>query len=394
MPRIIHLRAPIIERRNAGFFLKCVAEGAEPDSIWFEIDQDPGVENVDQVSDAFVLPAVLGAIFRGCDLEFAFPVSESLLRNLRAAIIPLLLHLHPDLFPSPVEITAEAVARVCSPDAQGSSTGLSCGLDSLATVTDLLAWPESHHMRLRATALFDVGNHDPLHRGDVAWLFAARAAKARACATDLGLPLYLVRSNVDAWIPGVFPRLHTYRNASAAFLLSPAVRYYSYANAAPIWDTSFSAEFSGYSDPVVLPLLSTEAFAFHSGTPALDSIGKAKLIADMPAAHRHLNVCLYEAENCSRCEKCLRRMLALDIIGALHKFAHVFDLPTYYQLRAWYIGYVLSYASEKVPLRELRDAMRVTKYGAGQELACKVRWFVARTRRMMRRRLGLAIEKF
>lgn len=369
-------------------------EGAQPGSIWLEIDKDPGVISIDQVADAFVLPATIGAMARGQDVDFAFPVSDSLLRNLRAALLPLLLHLHPDLFPRPITVRAQAVARVPAPAAHGAATGLSCGLDSLATVADLLTWPDEHPMRLRAAALFDVGNHDPLHKGDAQRLFAKRAAKAAACAADLALPLYLIGSNLDDWFPGDFARLHTFRNASAAFLLAPVVRNYVYANAAPVWSTSCSAAYSGYSDPITLPLLSTEAFAFHSGTPALDSIGKTRLIADMPVAHRHLNVCLYEGENCSRCEKCLRRMLALDLVGALHKFTDIFDVPTYHRLRAWYVGYVLTYASAKVPLRELRDAMRATKYGEGQTLVCKLRWFCERARRFARRRLGLAIDKF
>jgi hypothetical protein len=248
-------------------------------------------------------------------------------------------------------------------------------------------------MRLTATAFFDVGNHDPLHIGGASSLFAARAAIIAACAAEIKVPLFLVHSNVGAWFPGVFARLHTLRNASAAFLLAPRVRHYVYATGLPVWAARFSSADSAYADPILLPLLSTEALTFHSGTPALDSVGKTKLIAELPVARRHLNVCLYGGHNCSRCEKCLRRMLALDVVGVLEDFKDVFDLAAFARARSWYVGYVLTYASRKEPLRELASAMRDTGYIGSWEFTHRAHWWAERARRSARRRLGLPVDR-
>lgn len=390
----ITIHPPTLERHGDGFRVHCRVDDAHADCISFEVDRDPGVMGVEQIADAFVLPGVIGAMAHGCDVHFGFPVSESLLLNLRAALLPLLLRLHPDLFSHTTEIRAEGVTRVPSATARGSATGLSCGLDSLATIADLLNLPVSHSMRLTATAFFDTGNHDPLHRGDASSLFMARTAHARACASDLNVPLFIVGSNVDEWFPGVFARLHTLRNASAAFLLAPAVRHYVYANAVPLWATRFSSADSAYADAVLLPLLSTEALTFQSGTPALDSIGKARLITGLPAARHHLNVCLYEGHNCSRCEKCLRRMLALDVVGGLQEFREVFDVESFRRARLWYIGYVLTYASRKEPLRELADAMRASNYSGSHGLIPRARWWIERLRRAALHRLGISLQRF
>lgn len=390
----ITIHPPVIEYRGDGFRVECHVDDGHADSIWFQIDKNPGVAGVEQIADAFVLPGVLGAMSRGRDVDFGFAVSESLLLNLRTALLPLLLRLHPDLFPHVKEIRAEGVTRVPNATARGSATGLSCGLDSLATVASLLNLPGSHSMRLTAAAFFDAGNHDPLHTGDSSSLFVARTANVRACTSEINVPLFVVQSNVDDWFPGAFARLHTLRNASAAFLLAPSVRHYVYANAVPVWATRFSSADSAYADPVLLPLLSSEALEYHSGTPTLDSVGKTRLIANLPAAQHHLNVCLYEAHNCSRCEKCLRRMLALDVVGALQKFNNVFDLEAFAQARSWYVGYVLSYASRKQPLRELAEAMRTTGYLGSQEFTYRARWWARRVRSMARRRLSLSIDKF
>jgi len=161
-----------------------------------------------------------------------------------------------------------------------------------------------------------------------------------------------------------------------------------------VWATRLSSADSAYADSVLLPLLSTEALTFHSGTPALDSIGKARLIGDLPAARRHLNVCLYEAHNCSRCEKCLRRMLALDVVGVLQQFGDVFDLGRFARARSWYIGYVLTYAPRKEPLRELASAMQATGYLGQWGFVHRARWWLERVRGVVRRRLRLPVDKF
>ena len=48
--------------------------------------------------------------------------------------------------------------------------------------------------------------------------------------------------------------------------------------------------------------------------------GKVRAIADHPMVRRHLRVCFSpktETGNCSRCEKCIRTMIALALCGRL-----------------------------------------------------------------------------
>ncbi len=394
MRSAVSIFPPVIEHCGNGVRIRCRAEGIESKSLWLRIQPDPGVTRVEQVADACVVPSVVAAMARGCDLHLRFPVSALLLRNLRVAIVPLLAHLHPDLFPHATGIEAEGLARTPTAGAQGSATGLSCGLDSLAATADLLGLPPSHPMALRSLGFFDVGNHDPLHTGDAEHLFAERLSKARACASDIGLPLFDVESNLQEWFPGVFARLHTLRNASAALLLAPLVRHYVYASAVPVWMTKLSPADSAYGDAVLLPLLSTEAMTFHSGTPSLDSIAKTRMISTYPPARRHLQVCLYEARNCSRCEKCLRRQLALDVAGGLQHFQKVFDLRQFFRARSWYIGYVLTYAAQNEPLRELATAMRAADYARYPEVTYRLRWWFHRLWRWLRRKCRRSVDRF
>ena len=76
------------------------------------------------------------------------------------------------------------------------------------------------------------------------------------------------------------------------------------------------------SHPLLDPLWSTEDIEFtHDGCEALRS-AKIKAIARAPLALSTLRVCWANEQaeyNCGRCEKCLRTMIALHVVGALDR---------------------------------------------------------------------------
>jgi hypothetical protein len=88
------------------------------------------------------------------------------------------------------------------------------------------------------------------------------------------------------------------------------------------------------SSPVVDPLYSGRDLAIvHDGSTFRRS-EKTELIALSPAALATINVCdrLIEREgyvNCSRCQKCLRTMTALDLAGVQGRDATAFDWSEY-----------------------------------------------------------------
>jgi hypothetical protein len=81
------------------------------------------------------------------------------------------------------------------------------------------------------------------------------------------------------------------------------------------------------SHPLLDPLWSTEAVEFvHDG--AVPRPEKLATIADFDIAMRHLRVCFRKDAsdlNCGRCEKCLRTMAALRMVGALERCARFPD---------------------------------------------------------------------
>ena len=358
--------------------------------IWFRINQ-PYYQISDAQNDAFVLPLYLHALHAGLDLHFEFPVSHRLLSGLSDALGPLLIAFAPDLFSAPISVTASQFLWGPSHGIRpiGSATGMSCGLDSFATVQWASAFPLEGNRRLAALSHFDVGNHGPTGSHD-AVLFDRRRVRANEVARRMELPMLDIQSNVGEWIPGGFARLHTLRNAAAAYLLYPYVGTYIYSNGVRIGSTTVAAKDSAYIDALVLPLLSTSYLEFIQGTPAWGAADKMSAILSNPIAQEFLNVCYFEDTNCGICEKCLRRALLIDSFGRLQDFSRVFDLNVFTENRDWYVGYVLMRAHDSPVMRELADHLRTSGYLVKGEMSYRFAWACRRVANRFLRLAGRA----
>lgn len=380
--------APRATREAGRLTLAAEVRGPRSGHIRFEIS-DPSHRLAEAQNDAFVLPAYLHALHLGHDIHFDFQVSQRLLASLDEAIGPLLLGFAPDLFANRVSATAKALLWGPPPEGRssGSATGMSCGLDSFATVRYAQDFPRESQRRLAALAHFDVGNHSPLGEMNDA-LYASRRSRAARVAEAMKLPILDIRSNLGDWVPGGFARLHTLRNAAAAYLAYPLVGTYVYANGVRITDTTMTAKDSAYIDAMLLPLLSTNYMEFIQGTPAWGAPEKTRAILGDPLAQAHLNVCYFEAENCGICEKCLRRALLIDTYGKLDDFAKVLKTELFRENRDWYVGYVLMRSATSPVMRELADHMRKSGYLAGGTIQYRMAWLKRRFQNRLLRFLG------
>jgi hypothetical protein len=163
-----------------------------------------------------------------------------------------------------------------------------------------------------------------VHGFDSALADQARLEDARQhlskIAAGTGRRLILLKTNLREhpliremeWV-----KIHGGALASAGYAVSGIGRMIiSSSDVAPVfipWGTH----------PETDPLWSNEQLVIvHQGTDA-SRLGKLKAIADHPLVMRHLRICWKHTgrpDNCCRCEKCLRTMLALDALGKLTSF--------------------------------------------------------------------------
>jgi hypothetical protein len=223
---------------------------------------------------------------------------------------------------SQISITCESESQTPASGGHGVACFFSGGLDSFYTILkhrdeiDHLIHVRGYAMRL---------DYPNVHEKVSSFLGEA--------AAELGKPLIEVETNIQDlsrdvvdWTLQSGPAL-----ASVALLLSPSFKKvympatHTYGHLIP-WGSS----------PLVDPLWSNEATQIvHDGCEAT-RVEKAKLIATSRTALKHLRVCTkwwdaFEKGlwNCNQCEKCLRTMVSLYLVGALDRcptFRHTLDL--------------------------------------------------------------------
>lgn len=296
--------------------------------LWFRVEAEhAGLLSTE--SDAALLALLLPAMAAGEDIEVEGSVSERLWYHLSGRYQRLLGQVIPWL--GRVTIRPARLRRGGTRP-PGVAAGFSAGIDSWSLVAD-------HHARgdipdgFRLTHLLfnDVGSHGPPGLG----LFQPRLARIRPVADRLGLPLVPVASNLAAHYDRrlSFIQTHTPRNASVALLLQGGVGRFLYA-ASYRWADSVVGPSPGIArtDPTALPMLGTESLDAHSVGGEYSRVEKTLQVAELPASWDALDVCTRPSDgrpNCSRCSKCVRTLLTLEIAGLADRYASAFHLDEF-----------------------------------------------------------------
>jgi hypothetical protein len=229
-------------------------------------------------------------------------------------------------------------------------------------------------LRITHFSFHDVGSHTKEAT------FTRRLARIRRAASEFGRPLIVVRSNLPAFHAYGFEPHHTLWNASVAIALGRGVATYLYSSSVPYRDLHVKRSVTtGYTDPVILPLLSASGVSCVSANAHLTRVEKTELIADWHLAHRWLDVCVRSADdgrNCSTCRKCCRTILTLELLGKLDAFQDRFDLARYRSVRATFVANLLDTHSDPYVREILALADR-----SGVKLAPRPRPFEVLSRR-------------
>jgi hypothetical protein len=339
----ITLAQPRLER--SGQTVVCSADVRLPERterLWFEAEASHGDKFSSETADGFVV-ALLGlAATRGLDIEVEGQMSSRLLYSLNSYYSALLASVLPEARRFSVKANRVTRTRWGGTDVY---TGFSGGVDSYCTIVDHLDERVPAEYRVTQLLFNNVGSHGQTARDlDV---FRARFAHLAPHARALGLPFFWVNSNLDAVLGLSFQLTHTPRNAAVALLLQKSCAKYLYSSAVhyrhchggPAHDIS-------YADGIGLPLLSTETVECISSGSQHTRFEKTEIVSRYTPSYDVLDVCIAPVQgakiNCTKCWKCLRTALTLDIIGALDSYQAVFDLDTYRRLRTLYLAVVLT----------------------------------------------------
>lgn len=309
-------------------------------TIWFSTQSEHADLFSTGVYDPF-LPIVYYVAMRyGQDLKVCGNVSPKLYHNLINYVQRIYLDFSDALRPIHFEVdgfdTAESVGDLVG-------AGISCGVDSLSTVYDHFVKETVPGYRINALFLFNAGTHGDFSDPNVPVLFKARYDANKRAADEMGLPIYMIESNISFFAEKIGQnRLGYVANWSCAISAQRRLRRY-YASSSVAFEELIAfhkvyhdRDIDDFCGMYLAPRIQTEDLELIYDGGQHMRTEKVQDIADWPIAQKYLNVCLTEkptAENCTLCEKCLRTCLTLEIIGKLDQFAGVFDLDTYRRVR-------------------------------------------------------------
>jgi hypothetical protein len=291
-----------------------MSKGLEQWRIWYRSERALLAEDI----DPFLPATLLAAMKLGNELTLSGPVSAALLRSL-----PRIQDIVHCWWPELRKIEVHASPRSSRPVAEGQGgvgTMFTGGVDSFYTL--LKHCDEITHL------IFVHGFDVPLESMD---LRRRVSEQVRSVADALGKHVIEIETNFRQMSDRFLSWMSYFGSAlaSIALLLAPQLKrvYIPSSN-------TYAQLYPVGAHPLLDPLWSTEAVDIvHDGCEA-SRIDKVSALSKSEVALRSLRVCWENrggAYNCGQCEKCLRTMVSLRIVGALDRcrtFNGVIDLST------------------------------------------------------------------
>lgn len=206
---------------------------------------------------------------------------------------------------------------------------------------------------------------------------AQRFRKIKLFAEEYGLPLVTVDSNLGITNNDLsFDRVFLLRNVAAVLSLQKLFGRYFIASGRTVDTIKINKYDISYYETLLSPLISTEGCEIIISEADKTRVEKTKIIAENHYVQKHLYVCWKEIfknewpqnweeikdhadqyRNCTRCNKCMRTCLTLDLLGHLEDYKEIFDLPQYYKTRNEYIKKVLAYKKGDTLMADIYNLM-------------------------------------
>jgi hypothetical protein len=318
------------------------------DVLWYRVPSADAAMMSDRL-DAALVGLLFPAMAARRPLHLDGVVTDELLHAANRELQPLLRVLLPTL--TPIAVTAAEVRPAAQPAAAGVATGLSGGVDSFCVLADNTEGTPGP-LRVDRLLFNNVGSHGragyPSGAVRGSELFDLRYQRLRPVAEQLGLPFTKVDSNLDAHYVQELPfqQTHTLRNASVPLLLQQGIGRFLYASGCEFGQIAVGPTYdTAYVDPLLLPIMSTRAVRMVPSGTEHTRVAKTLRLPEIELSKTHLDVCTSPFSgmtNCSRCRKCLRTLLTLELGGVLDQYSQAFDLQVYAEHRADHIAQVLT----------------------------------------------------
>lgn len=308
--------------------------GEKHESLWYRVNPEYGEYLCDDRSDSFVVTFFTFAMEQNLNLRSMYPVSEKLWYQITTQVMPQLAVTSKGIGQE-IKIFADTVSEPYKNDG-GVGTGMSCGVDSFATLYEYTELCKTSKYKLTHLTHFNVGAH---HGQTGSFnpelqkkLYLKDVAMVQKFCNEYGYKLIAVDSNLTEVLNSFFgyvsfENTHTYRNVGVVLLLQKLFSKYYYSPAINLDHFKCKLESdTAYYEKWLLPNISTETTSFYNSNKNWTREDKIKQIVNFPQSYNWLKVCVKSDINCCKCVKCMRTIMGLEAIGKIELYSKVFDL--------------------------------------------------------------------
>jgi len=324
----------------------------------------------DEVCDAFVVAMLLPAIITKQKIKIDTPMSERLYHNIEHSVSTILKHVYvedkrkakvTEIQDGIIEIGGDNQLVTYNYQGKGIATGCSLGVDSMASYLTYSTdnCPPKH--KLTHLTYFNAGAMGFHNETLAAKAYNKDLIMVKQFSDEVGLPLVCIESNVAKWYNRMmgFGQCAVMINMSVVLSMQKLFGKYYFASSFPIWEFRYDKFIMEYYETLLLPLLSTESTDLMVANPEMTRVAKEKMIIDNSIVQKYLYVCWKEIIananpetdyaknkdsflNCTSCDKCLRTLLAIDIMGYIEYYKELFNIGYYYKVKDSYIARVIA----------------------------------------------------
>ena len=327
---MIRISKPYIE--SSGLKSRCCCNIQIDDEnklVWFEVEKEYERYLCTERADAYLIGLLSYAMRNNHDFICDVPVTDELLYNIETFLIPSLCNHSSRLHRIHIKTSMAPVLAL----GKEIGTGCSCGVDSFSSIVN---HTNSKYKQFDITYLCinNVGAFNECYQDyGIKKVKEERYTIAKEVANEIGFPLIETDSNFwDAFYQNHL-RTNTFSACFAIYMMQKFWKTY-YLASSGIDFAGFSLEnndlqASSHYDLLTLQCFSTSGIRIYSDGGEKSRLEKTIDIQDYEPAQKHLHVCTKKPYNCGICPKCVRTLLALDVINKLDSFTEVFDIEEY-----------------------------------------------------------------
>jgi len=315
-----------------------IMEGKE-ERLWYKIPVKFRKFLVTENVDAFLVGLLFLGLKTGNDIILESPVSERLHYTLNHYVIKALCLANPLL--KPIKIHAVDLNSMSLNISGFAGTGLSCGVDSLATYYDHIG--EKGQFNIEYFTYCNAGSHGDFGGANSRKIFFERLNSVKKFADYEDKDIIAIDSNISEILKMNFQQTHTFRNISCILNLQKLFKNYYYASGYRFDYFRLNKDVTSDADILYLSMLSTESLDLFSSVNYMNRRERTEFISKFPKTYSTLDVCTNPLQankfkNCSSCEKCMRTALTLQLLDKLHYYKEVFDIEIFLKQKDKFIG--------------------------------------------------------